>query len=211
MHGSSKKAMSHNIAAEQKAGKPKAQSIAIAYNIAKRNKKAKGGMIGYDDGGNVQNEKLNPNHEPVKPEEVTTIEAEQTPSQKMSASFKKATGPIEQRANGGEIEDHDAEYAHHVAMAIHHKKQMMAEGGMVMDGDHEGAISDDPIEMDPHQIGRHENFLSDEDAGQGNIQEADGIEVNPMGGEHIISDPEEDKKNRLAKIVRSFSYKNMGR
>lgn len=41
MPGSSKKAISHNIAAEEKAGKPRAQSIAIAMRKAGNAKKAK--------------------------------------------------------------------------------------------------------------------------------------------------------------------------
>ena len=37
--GGSKKTISKNIATEIKAGKPKDQAIAIAYNVAKKNKK----------------------------------------------------------------------------------------------------------------------------------------------------------------------------
>lgn len=46
--GSSKKVMSKNIKSEMDAGKPQNQSIAIAYNMAKRSKMSKGGSIGRD-------------------------------------------------------------------------------------------------------------------------------------------------------------------
>lgn len=49
--GASKKVMSKNIKTEMDAGKPQKQSIAIAYNMAKRNgkKMSKGGSIGRDE------------------------------------------------------------------------------------------------------------------------------------------------------------------
>ncbi len=39
VQGKSKKALSSNIAAEIRAGKPKKQAIAIAYSVARRGKK----------------------------------------------------------------------------------------------------------------------------------------------------------------------------
>jgi hypothetical protein len=58
MQGKSKQAFSHNVGAEMDAGKPRSQALAIAYNIMKKNRKAKGGMI------DEVNEKLHPEHEP---------------------------------------------------------------------------------------------------------------------------------------------------
>lgn len=55
--GSSKKVMSKNIKTEMDAGKPQKQSIAIAYNMAKRNGKSKGGSISRDES------KLDADHE----------------------------------------------------------------------------------------------------------------------------------------------------
>ncbi len=46
--GSSKKTISKNIETEMDSGKPKKQSIAIAYNMAKRSKMARGGSIGRE-------------------------------------------------------------------------------------------------------------------------------------------------------------------
>lgn len=50
MKKSSKKALQHNIEAEMHAGKPQNQSLAIAYDIQRRNKKkmAKGGLVERD-------------------------------------------------------------------------------------------------------------------------------------------------------------------
>ena len=45
MQGKSQKAFGHNVSAEMHAGKPQAQSLAIAYAVKRRNKKAHGGMI----------------------------------------------------------------------------------------------------------------------------------------------------------------------
>lgn len=39
--GSSKKTISANIATEIKAGRPKAQAVAIAYSVARKSKKGK--------------------------------------------------------------------------------------------------------------------------------------------------------------------------
>jgi len=58
MKSGSKKAMSKNIATEMHAGKPQKQAIAIAYSIARRNRKK------MAEGGMVENEELNPYHEP---------------------------------------------------------------------------------------------------------------------------------------------------
>lgn len=55
MKGKSEKAFGHNVGAEMNAGKPRAQALAIAY-ATKRKKMAKG--------GEVENEKLHPHHEP---------------------------------------------------------------------------------------------------------------------------------------------------
>jgi len=39
---SSKKAFSHNVAAEIRAGKPKKQALAIAYSVKRKNSKKRG-------------------------------------------------------------------------------------------------------------------------------------------------------------------------
>lgn len=59
MQSKSKNAFSHNVGAEMDSGKDRAQSLAIAYSIKKKNAKkmAHGGM--------VENEKLHPEHEPM--------------------------------------------------------------------------------------------------------------------------------------------------
>jgi hypothetical protein len=52
--GKSPKAFEHNIKAEMHAGKPQAQSLAIAYNIKRHaQRKAKGGEVCMSDGGEV--------------------------------------------------------------------------------------------------------------------------------------------------------------
>lgn len=64
MHGKSAKAFSHNVGAEMDAGKPQKQSLAIAYAVKRRAKKAHGGAMCaegcamdhehmYEDGGAV--------------------------------------------------------------------------------------------------------------------------------------------------------------
>lgn len=45
IHGASKEAIGKNIAAEEAAGKPRKQSIAIALDIARRAKRANGGSV----------------------------------------------------------------------------------------------------------------------------------------------------------------------
>lgn len=44
-HGKSKAAFGHNVGAEIKAGKPRAQALAIAYSVKRHNKKAHGGIM----------------------------------------------------------------------------------------------------------------------------------------------------------------------
>lgn len=65
MKGKSDRAFSHNVAAEENAGKPQKQALAIAYAVKKRmaQKKAMGGVINpimkenYDHGGEVDEDK----------------------------------------------------------------------------------------------------------------------------------------------------------
>jgi hypothetical protein len=51
MKGKSDKAFSHNVRNEMEHGKPQKQSLAIAYDMQRRSKKAMGGAINYAKGG----------------------------------------------------------------------------------------------------------------------------------------------------------------
>lgn len=112
----SKKAMSENIEKEMDAGKPQKQSIAIAYNVQRKNKKK------MADGGNVEAE--------------SSVE-------KGMKSIRDAFGPKpqpkpspKQLAHGGEIHPSDLmsdeERSESIADAIMHKRKM-ASGGEVVD------------------------------------------------------------------------------
>lgn len=58
IQGKSKEAFGHNVGAEMKSGRPQKQALAIAYSIKRKNAGKK-----MNEGGMVENEKLNPSHE----------------------------------------------------------------------------------------------------------------------------------------------------
>lgn len=49
IQGKSEKAFNHNVAAERNAGKPMKQSLAIAYGVQRKNRKARGGLVDSPD------------------------------------------------------------------------------------------------------------------------------------------------------------------
>lgn len=59
IQGKSKQSFSKNVGTEMDAGKPQKQSLAIAYNIMRKNRAKKMAV-----GGIVENEDLDPKHEP---------------------------------------------------------------------------------------------------------------------------------------------------
>lgn len=126
MSGKSKKAFSKNVATEMEAGKPQAQSLAIAYSMKKKNAKkmAYGGMAEADK------------------EPHMDIPA---PSTSMGPAMDEYEA--DHFAKGGEVEAHelmgDDERAGSIADAIMRKRKVkaMADGGMV---DLEAASEESP-------------------------------------------------------------------
>ena len=136
IQGKSKGAFSHNVGAEMNAGKPQDQALAIAYNIMKKNRKAKGGMI------DEVNEKLHPEHE------AHTMDAMHNEMQGEKVPFKINDG-MSDKPMKNEMKQHPM--AHGGAYAM---------GGEIDSDqdDHEDFLSEDmpPVEMsmdtypDPH-------------------------------------------------------------
>jgi hypothetical protein len=93
MHKRSQKAFEHNIKAEMEAGKPQKQSLAIAYSVKRKAKKASGGMVksGSPDmnmaKGGMVNESAKSEHRPMPSEmdndaaEVRRNKGDKAPSQ----------------------------------------------------------------------------------------------------------------------------------
>lgn len=134
----SKKAFEHNLKAEMEAGKPKDQSLAIAYSIQSKNKRKK-----MADGGQVPEEKHPmPEHEEMESKEMESKEEEKSPRISMDSlsdeemamimehrAHEASESPEEERA---EHEEDELEEDHpSVAHAIMAKRKKMADGGMV--------------------------------------------------------------------------------
>lgn len=138
MQGKSKKAISENIKTEMEAGKPQKQSIAIAYNIARKNKRK-----AMAEGGEVKDEFKD--IEPMSDAEMEKEEDEETMKKVDRVSDKDMSmaygrpNPNEEDENlakGGTVKDSHDEDEHYdsIASAVMAKKRrakMMAEGGMV--------------------------------------------------------------------------------
>lgn len=162
IQGKSQEAFGKNTGKEMDAGKTRAQSLAIAYNMKRRmaQKKAKGGMI--------QDKEVNRMDE--KPEMyahggMTNSNSEMDIRKNQIASaFKAKGGMIKKYADGGMVEDEDLDPTYepehsaedtppgmlgNIASSIM-KKRMMAEDGIVNLGHDE--------EMD-----QNADFLSDEE------------------------------------------------
>lgn len=128
--GKSKKAFSHNVASEMDAGKPQDQSLAIAYNMKRKNSK----KMAY--GGMAEND-AEPSMPQAKPDNMRPAEDEY-----MADHFAK-----------GGMADADEHYSS-IADAILAKKKkakMMADGGMVdieENGEEEGSSPYDDMNAD---------------------------------------------------------------
>lgn len=103
IQGKSKKAISKNIATEMNAGKPQKQSIAIAYSVARKNKKkmAKGGMVGdeatTEKEANIDNAKSSEEMAMIKGHEAKDQDGDQWTDNTWSkqASESKSAKPSE--------------------------------------------------------------------------------------------------------------------
>lgn len=92
--GKSKQAFSQNVSTEMKSGKPQNQALAIAYSIKKRNRKK------MADGGVVQNEDLDPRHEPGQDDSTSiTRDSIQSPP---SDNLKELYMDLEDRPTSSE-------------------------------------------------------------------------------------------------------------
>lgn len=125
-HGKSDKAFSHNVKAEMHAGKPQKQSLAIAYAMKRKAKKAHGGEIHHEGncahiaaGGECRHMAEGGEMPPQPPPDRR---------QRVADSLHKAFGNY---AEGGTIGDEDKESARIKALMPH----PYSEGGAVEEDD----------------------------------------------------------------------------
>lgn len=177
--GKSDKAVSENIKTEMKAGKPQKQAIAIA--MAVRRKHAKG--------GNVDNEKLHPEHEPCMHcgGMGYAFGGDIAP---LGSDANKNADALEDKALGTDVSAQDRGFA----------GSTMSEGGMFEvddDQDDEGDLYSDYSEDFLSHDGEEEGFPGDKSS---NTLEEGPFELK-----------EEDNKKRLMSIMNKSRRSRMSR
>jgi hypothetical protein len=189
MHGKSEKAFSHNVRAEMEAGKPQAQSLAIAYAMKKKKKMADGGE--------------------VSPQPTSSATVDPKKASDMASSMKKAFG----YADGGEVDDDFAKaeeppekpapitgaYAHGGMMddddlVMRIMKKRYSKGGMV--------ANDTPITADFEKNDFDMLALDGEDF-------APADETGANSGDELGDDREdEDRHDIVSRIMKSRAKKD---
>jgi hypothetical protein len=194
MHSKSDKAFTHNIKAEMHAGKPQNQSLAIAYAVKRRAKKAYGGDIEETEIPIIEDVKV---EKPI----VEDVKVEPAPK-RIVEDVKVEENPIKGHS------DRDV-YPHEYA-----------EGGRVERIMHARSCGCD----DPHcsyfsEGGRVANHMESSDAvdesmegGFDDLARRDDLEFSYTGansGDELGNDQEdEDRKDIVARIMRSRAKKD---
>lgn len=181
MKSSSKKAFSHNVGAEMNAGKPKNQSLAIAYSIKRKGKKmAKGGQVPPQDEPKAEQEHDQPMAHPAEPFQKVSPEA--TDASKMPQAKKNP------------LEDEEA-----IAKIM--LENRLAKGGMVSD---DSEVNAPESYEDDEYAPNNDAFLSAE-----GDDEYEPLETS-MDNEEGHEEEDQQKSDIVSNILKSIRMRNMG-
>lgn len=200
----SKKSIGENMKREMDAGKPKRQALAIALEVQRRNRKK------MAQGGEVENEDLNPQHEPgMGPQ--TSITRDSIDDRQAIEPMMSAEPAMEDMPHG--MLGMDAE---EIAMALRHK---MADGGPVLDSN-KTVIAQDSLRKAFHYAdGGEVEGLADDHMNSG-FMEDDFLsqDSNPMpedlsrsSNELQAEDPDDQRKRRLSSIMSDLHARHYGK
>jgi hypothetical protein len=190
IQGKSKKAFSKNVEKEMDAGKPQPQSLAIAYNVKRKNemkkKMAQGGAIAPE----AKEERMESINTAVTPEEMAMIHAHR---ERMAAGGAVGVG-FEKEMKA------DIDHPSSIAEAIMAKRKKMAEGGEVdlEDNAEEGRNEEDQLS---YEALKKENY-SEESA----LEDLDYDTDKSMGD--ASEDDEENKDDMVSALRKKIKYKN---
>lgn len=217
--GKSQKAFSRNMETEMNAGKPKKQSLAIAYSVQRRSKGKKMALGGAVEGPEHDKEQLNE----LQHNDPMHIEAEYGRRESPEEIVRDTMPNRKAYAKGGMVYEDEMEHERAVReMAAEHEDVMLAQGGKVRLPVEEPfhSISDAimsrkrfadggmvDIEENAEESGQTPYAPMNGDAYKKELYDVDQYDGQPMDSNEMGDDIDEDEHDHIDMIRRKMRLK----